>query len=401
MSPILRAPGIVLVLLAAASVVGCAAEPLRFADWTLPVPEGTRIVEYAHASIEERNERIEVHDDLILERGEEPFYRPIDVDVDAADNIYVFDAGNSNIVAFDAGGNYLRTIGREGQGPGEISGGGRIAVVGSNVVHAGNGRLNAWTPDGELLSSRNIAFARLLLPVAGTDTGDFLGAYRQRDDDNERGYYHVVRVSLEGEVEAEYTRLDYSEPLFLFRPNSGVNTRIPTPVATFTASGDGDVYAVAGDEYQVLAFAPDGQLRWALRTSMRRPPLTDERIEAALEQLATREERPLVPPPRRSEVDWPATLPALVGTSFVHAYTEPIRADGHGHLYVYPFIPDSWDRPDQPVDVYSRDGERLFSGMMPIMRWDAARDDFVYAVDTDPVTEEYRVVRYRLVEPFD
>jgi hypothetical protein len=68
---------------------------------------------------------------------------------------------------------------------------------------------------------------------------------------------------------------------------------------------------------------------------------------------------------------------------------------------VFPFIPDDWDRQERPVDVYSPAGERLFSGMMAITRWNAARDQFVYAVGTDPVTEEYQVIRYRLVEPFD
>lgn len=42
----------------------------------------------------------------------------------------------------------------------------------------------------------------------------------------------------------------------------------------------------------------------------------------------------------------------------------------------------------------------LFSGMIPIRRWDAARGDYVYGVRTDAATEEYEMVRYRLVEPF-
>ena len=66
-----------------------------------------------------------------------------------------------------------------------------------------------------------------------------------------------------------------------------------------------------------------------------------------------------------------------------------------------PFIPESWDRPEQPVDVYSPDGKRLFSGMIPMLRWGWARGDYVYGARTDPQTEEYTAVRYRLVEPFD
>ncbi|MGD8817073.1 MAG: hypothetical protein PVJ51_07795, partial [Acidobacteriota bacterium] len=71
-----------------------------------------------------------------------------------------------------------------------------------------------------------------------------------------------------------------------------------------------------------------------------------------------------------------------------------------GHLYVFPFIPGSWDRPEQPVDVYSTDGEHLFSGMIPMVRWESARGDYVYGIRRDPDTDESTAVRYRLIEPF-
>ncbi|MGD8327992.1 MAG: hypothetical protein PVJ49_01070 [Acidobacteriota bacterium] len=104
---------------------------------------------------------------------------------------------------------------------------------------------------------------------------------------------------------------------------------------------------------------------------------------------------------RRSDVNWPDSMPALVGP-MIHpwAHLEPLRVDGHGHLYVFPFIPGSWDRPEQPVDVYSTDGEHLFSGMIPMVRWESARGDYVYGIRRDPDTDESTAVRYRLIEPF-
>ena len=49
------------------------------------------------------------------------FYRIRDVDVDAHGFIYVLDSGNNRIQVFDNMGKYLRTIGKEGQGPGELN----------------------------------------------------------------------------------------------------------------------------------------------------------------------------------------------------------------------------------------------------------------------------------------
>ena len=48
------------------------------------------------------------------------FYRPIDVVKDDQGNIYVLDMGNYRIQKFDENGKYLATIGRKGEGPGEL-----------------------------------------------------------------------------------------------------------------------------------------------------------------------------------------------------------------------------------------------------------------------------------------
>jgi len=393
------------VLLLSATMLACSA-PLELADWTIPVPEGARIIEYAHVPAEDRARRIELVEDLVISEGEEPFYRLTDVDADASGNIYAFDAGNRNVVTFDAAGNYLRTFGRPGQGPGEIGRGGSIAIVGTDLVHVSQNRMNVWAPGGEVLESRNLTFTRSLAPIAGTDAGVLLGSHTQRDDEGAR-YRHVVRLSTDGELEVEYVELLDPGPVSFTRQTDttmvSTSVGVPGPVPTFAASRLAEIYAVAGDEYQVLAFAPDGTVRWALRTTMRRPVLTDARIDEVLRRLAEfrTPAGTLDPRPQRSEVDWPAALPALAGGPSTHPFTAPIRVDGHGHLYVFPSIPEDWDRQERPVDVYSPDGERLFSGMMAITRWNAARDQFVYAVGTDPVTEEYQVIRYQLVEPFD
>ncbi len=49
------------------------------------------------------------------------FYRPANAVPDADGNVYVLDRGNTCVQAFDADGMYLRTMAREGQGPGSTS----------------------------------------------------------------------------------------------------------------------------------------------------------------------------------------------------------------------------------------------------------------------------------------
>ena len=65
--------------------------------------------------------------------------------------------------------------------------------------------------------------------------------------------------------------------------------------------------------------------------------------------------------------------------------------------------PPDTERPevDRPADVFSPTGERLFSGLVSISNWTGALGDFVYRSRISENTEDYEVVRYRLVEPFE
>jgi hypothetical protein len=55
-------------------------------------------------------------------RPEESFYRvhPSTVGVDAAGNLHILDAANHKVVTFDGDGRFLRSVGRQGGGPGEL-----------------------------------------------------------------------------------------------------------------------------------------------------------------------------------------------------------------------------------------------------------------------------------------
>jgi DNA-binding beta-propeller fold protein YncE len=92
-------------------------------------------------------------------RGSGPgeFDLPTDVAWDAAGNIYVSEYGQNNRVQmFDAQMNYIRQIGRTGQGDGELSRPQSIVVIGATlyVADACNNRIAVFGTDGQF--HRNI-----------------------------------------------------------------------------------------------------------------------------------------------------------------------------------------------------------------------------------------------------
>ncbi len=66
----------------------------------------------------------DLEEDLIIGSEEDKnymFYQARDIKVDSQGNIYVLDSGNHRVQKFDKKGNYIQTIGRKGQGPGEFA----------------------------------------------------------------------------------------------------------------------------------------------------------------------------------------------------------------------------------------------------------------------------------------
>lgn len=87
------------------------------------------------------------------ESGPEAFYEAGrgSVGSDSAGNIYVLDTGAHRVIVFDGEGNHLRTMGREGHGPGEIALplGLTIRPDGTALVDdLGRGLLVVFAPDG-------------------------------------------------------------------------------------------------------------------------------------------------------------------------------------------------------------------------------------------------------------
>lgn len=349
----------VVTALAVFSTVGCRGDAESL-EWTLPVPLDVSVIAAEAIPFQHRTQRIELIEDLRLGDdpggGAEAFYRARDVDADAAGNIYVLDAGNYRVQVYDAEGGYVRTLGRRGQGPAELERPRGLVVAGDLVAVKTYAELSAWTLEGTHRGDyRNLAHAS---NIFGRADGTYV-ADNVPDRDTDPLLLHVSAFSMEGALLIDYLALPLAPNL--------------RPAPTFAAARDGAVYVTAVDEYEVLAFASDGDVRWALRVAWPRLPS---------EQVADLDSNRMELPE--------SAMPAL----------SHIAVDGHGHLYVYPYHPSGGAAAGVPVDVYAPDGERLFAGLIDNVRWLRSRGDHVYRTEFDQRTEEQSVVRYRLSEPF-
>lgn len=102
------------------------------------------------------------------------FPRRVTPNVDEEGNIYVCDGGNKRVQKYDKNGKYVRTIGREGQGPGEYIYPSRLFLddVGNPCVHDSRS-LIYYTRDGDFQKKILIEgfYSRLLPGPKGTFLG--------------------------------------------------------------------------------------------------------------------------------------------------------------------------------------------------------------------------------------
>ena len=377
---------------------GCA-EPPELADWTIPVPEGTPVIQYAPVSSEQRaGKALELRRDLVIGGDGDAasaFYLPADLAVDQQGRIWVLDARRFQVQVFDAGGGYLRSVGRRGEGPGELQSPQEVAIAGGRLFVITNHRMNVWNLEGEHLDTVSFGPVNQLYTVGGTPAGDLLVWHRVFEGRLvSRG--RVTRVGPDGrEIDQLFDVPEPRAPTIVLdgeerSPSSVLGWWIPRAVA----ARSGDVYVTGGDEYQILRIDPDGRARWALQVAWPRAEITDEEVDSAFAELRERQ-----PEATREQVYSWGHQPAVVG----------IAADGHDNLWVFPWVRDPLERDERPVDVYSKDGELLFAGTIPVrrrisivgeytedLRWLDALDDFVYTFGVDPQTEEHLVVRYRI-----
>jgi hypothetical protein len=88
--------------------------------------DGVRIIHNSKEGIWQKSPKISL--EKVLEIGDiealsedVAFYMPLDIALDAEGNLYVLDTGNHRIQKFSPEGEFLATIGRKGQGPGEFN----------------------------------------------------------------------------------------------------------------------------------------------------------------------------------------------------------------------------------------------------------------------------------------
>ena len=168
---------IVLLLTAFAFLISCKQQKTEW-QGTIEEVDGVTIVNNPKEPMYS-GDVFSLEEDLVLgkEEKEEYLFVRITLDVDENENIYVLDSRNSNIRVYDKNGIYKKTIGKRGEGPGEMVGPIGIQITPQNEIMINNStrrRLPFFSLSGEYLRQISLSTIPMSPRLKVDSNGDFI-----------------------------------------------------------------------------------------------------------------------------------------------------------------------------------------------------------------------------------
>jgi hypothetical protein len=339
------------------------------------------------------------------------FGQLVSLDVDGEGRMYVLDQMSQRVQVFDASGNYVRTLGRPGSGPGEFSQvttavlvtpGDTIAVpdmmlqrttrFGPDGQHATDfplpmteGLAMKWvkSPDGRLVQQTRE------LPQPGNTSGPTGGGV-------------LLRRDASGKIVDTLVTLPATET-FTMQGNVP-RIRIFSPEPIWTLLSDGRVALAKNDSYRVEIRSPDGDLERVIVRQLEGSVVSEADKSTLLDRMREMMTQQGVPPQ--------AVQMLVQGMEFAERY--PVLSDllggPDGTLWVQRVRPademdftgdgaNAFDFGARQWDVYDTEGRLLGTIEFP-PRFRPLRivGDDVYGVLRDELDVQY-VARFRIHKP--
>jgi len=313
------------------------------------------------------------------EKSETSFFpNGVQLSVDAEGMIYVSDFGNRRIQVFDRNGNFVRTLGRQGQGPGEFQFPGKVLFddQGHLLVWEGLG-LIVFNRDGTFLRNvpLKLAFNWQIIGPRGTIIGR-----PQPNPRAEKGPKNEI-VQLGQNGERLRTLAEY--PLYGVVKNVVIAHWYTGDIVLCRRLEDSLYCGFSLDE-TIRVLDADGRLLFAFSRVEKGIPISAEEVAVTRKEgiygMSGSSDR------EKGDLGLPDHRP----------FYSRFFSDKAGRLYVIRFKPiTEKDDPAYKVDVFSKDGYFLYR-----MAWNfipnEINDGYLYKVQEDENAGLCKIIRFKI-----
>jgi len=228
--------------------------------------------------------------------GEEEymFSLPTSIAVDDDENIYVLDSKESHIKVFDKKGVYQKTIGRRGQGPGELQGPLGIQITAENEIRVNNltsSRIVYFSQQGDFLREDHLTGlprSRLIMD----SSGNFICSYPEWTQP-----FKVVLEKYNSEQEMLFSIIEIEPDI-----SKGYLPLIKGIL--FNVTREDDIIWAVTDKYEIMITNAEGQLTHKIIKDYDSIEISEEEKQNFLKQ-----------PSLSAGVEFPKSFPPLLATT--------------------------------------------------------------------------------------
>ncbi len=327
--------------------------------------------------------KFELEEDLSIGKEDDEnflFYKIADIQVDKDGNIYIVDFGNNRIQQFDFKGNYLQTIGREGEGPGEFVGPLRILFdkkTGNIYVRDGLRSIKIFDKHGNYLRAIRLEYFPTDFEL--NEDGNILGICRilSRIPSGIQSHSSVfVKLNSEGKIEKKIAKYPY----YLSR-GAGFSISHGHEYNSFMTKIDDQTFIYGySKEYELNVVDKEGNLLYKIKKDEPKRKFPSEE-KNRIEREAMAEGFPI----QTLKVKYPPFIP------FIYA----IYTDSAERIYIQRNLGKRTGQGPKEFDIFSKDGYCLYNTTFPYPAV-LIKDGYFYTRVVNEDTGEEFVKRFRI-----
>ncbi len=194
-----------------------------------------------------------------------------DIKADDHGNIYVVDQQAHSILVFNKDGNYLKNIGRKGQGPGEFIYPSELTIIEDKIVVYSGNRISYFTLEGNFINSKQILmFGRIVFDSKGNILSQWPGPPGKeffklflRKFNPEGKLIHQISELIEKAPSPNEKREAFAKTLlFTVRKDDAVVWTATDQYVLFVVDGNGKVFLKIKKEFNPAELTEEIKLRF-------------------------------------------------------------------------------------------------------------------------------------------
>ena len=324
--------------------------------------------------------KFELREDLSIgnEKDENSlFYGIVDIALDSQDNIYALEYRNNRIQKFNKDGKYLQTIGRKGQGPGELQSPFQILLDSEDNIYINDDRkIKCFDKEGN--SFKEIILRNRIIDFLLNSKGNFLIRTNKASESGHICYFD--EVDRKGETVKTIAKFQYG----LTRPRGGsLNWVVTFPyvynLLVTSINAQTFVYGYS-KEYKLSIVNEEGRVLFNIAKKE-----TPRRISEK-EQNNRKNEHKNLPESVRKSIEFPPHRP----------FFSRLMCDDQARIYVVKMKSVLDNKYPLEIDIFNKDGYYLYKTEIPLSPY-VIKEGYLYTKMSSKEKGEELIKRFRII----